>query len=370
MFTARHRLVGAAALLITAAACSNTGSSTGPNTISNPSAATASLNGVDSTFSTPAFQSFLTVTALLTSSGPTAPYGHVADLLKATAPRTPRPLSGPAMGAALRVLAHDMAGVESIIPDSLLGTTYVWDSTDGGYVPDPDSTGAPSNGVRFELYEVDSTGNIGYPLTQVGHLDLKDLSTAGTQSLEVIVASNTFTYVDYTVSGTGTISAFNLSAIGYIRSTVRTLNFNIAYALAQGSYSISETFTDATDQLSLTFTFGITQTSDTSAAVTLAFTYTVGAQSIAINGGGTLNAVTESLQGTVTVNGGTFAVITAVGLRGSTPTVTDGQGHPLTVANAVLLLRMFDIVGHALGWLNDFVGLFVGATGVGVILSL
>ena len=370
MFTMRYRtLTAAAALLVTAAACSNTGSSTGPSTISNPAAATASLNGVDSTFSTPAFQSFLAISGAF-SAAPVAPFGHVQDFLRATAPRTPRPGSGPAQGAALRALAHDLAGTEAIIPDSVLGTTYVWDSADGGYVPAPDSTGAPSNGVRFELYEVDSTGDIGYPLTQVGHLDLKDLSTAGTASLEVVVASNTFTYVDYTVSGTSTSTTFNLSAVGYIRSTVRTLNFNIAYALAQGSYSITETFTDAVDQLGLSFTFGITQTSDTSTAVTLAFTYTVGSQSIALDGGGTINALTENLQGTVKVNGSTFAVITAVGLRGTDPTVTDAQGHPLTVANELLLLRMFDIVGHALGWLNDFVGLFVNVTGIGVLLSL
>ena len=369
MLSARFRLVAAAALLAAAAACSSTGSSTGPTTISNPAAATASLNGVDSTFATPAFQSFLSVTALLSGAGPTAPYGHIVNLLKAT-PRTPRPTSGPATGAVLRVLAHDMAEVDSIIPDSILGTTYVWDSTDGTYVADPDSTGAPSNGVRFELYEVDSTGNVGYPLTQVGHLDLKDLSSGATQSLEVIVASNTFTYVDYTVSGTGSQTAFTMTTVGYIQSTVRKLNFNITYSLAASSYTLAETFTDATDQLGLTFNFGIAQTSDTSDAVTVSFTYTVGSQSIAIDGGGSINAVTQDLQATVKVNGNTFAVITATGLRGSDPTVTDGQGHPLSVADELLLLRMFDIIGHSLAWLNDFVGIFVSVSNVGVLLSL
>lgn len=366
MLAIRHR-VAAAALLLAVAACSK--DATGPASISDPTAALASLNGVDSTFNTPAFQSFLTVTASLSGAGPVAPFGRAADLLRATAPRLPRSGAGPALGAALRTLAGDLAGTEAILPDSLLGITFVWDTVQGQYVAS-DSTGAPANGIRFELYEVDSTGAIGQPLTQVGHLDLIDKSTAGAQSLEVVVASNTFTYVDYTVTGSGTRSAFTLTAAGFIRSTVRELDFSITYSLTGSSYAIHEQFDGNPDQVHLTFDFGITATSDTSASVTVSFTYQGGSQSIAIDGGGVLNLVTQDLQATVKVNGATFAVITAVGLRGTDPTITDGSGQPLSVADRLLLLKMFELVGHSLDWLNDFVGPFIGLTVIGVLLSL
>ncbi|HKV71736.1 MAG TPA: hypothetical protein VJN62_10835 [Gemmatimonadales bacterium] len=369
MSTLRTRMTGAAALLLAIAACSK--DATGPTTISNPASAMASLNGVDSTFATPAFQSFLAVTGSFNGS-PAAPFGHVGALLRATAPRIPGSSgapNGPALGAALRTLAGVMASVEAILPDSLLGKTFVWDTIQAKYVVSAD-TGAPSNGIRFLLYEVDSTGNIGTPLTQVGRLDLIDKSTAGTQSLEVVVASNTFTYVDYTVSGSGTRSAFTLTAAGFIRNTRRELDFSITYSLSGSAYAIHEQFDDTADQLHLTFSFGITVTSDTSTAVTLGFTYQVGSQSIEISGGGAINALTESLAGSVKVNGNTFALITAIGIRGTPATVTDAHGNPLSADDRLLLLRMFDIVGHALGWLNYFVQPFVNLTVIGVLLSL
>lgn len=364
MPTLRHRIAGIAALLLALAACSK--DATGPTTISNPTSAMASLNGVDSTFATPAFQSFLVVTGSF-NGAPAAPFGRIGALLKATAPKLPG--DGQALGAALHALAGDLASAEAILPDTLLGKTFVWDTTQLKYVVS-DSTGAPANGIRFELYEVDSTGSIGSPLTQVGHLDVIDKSTAGTQSLEVVVASNTFTYVDYTVSGSGTRSAFTLTASGFIRNTHRELDFSITYSLSGSAYAIHEQFDDTTDQLHLTFSFGITVTSDTSTAVTLGFTYQVGSQSIDISGGGAINALTENLAGTVKVNGNTFALITAVGLRGTPATVTDAHGNPLSTADRLLLLRMFDIVGHSLEWLNDIVGPFVNLTVIGVLLSL
>lgn len=369
MLTRRSSLAVAAGLLLAVAACSK--DATGPTTISNPASAMASLNGVDSTFATPAFQSFLAVTGTFNGS-PAAPFGHVRDLLRATAPRIPGRSGAPdgaALGAALRTLAGVMASVEAILPDSLLGKTFVWDTIQAKYVVSAD-TGAPSNGIRFLLYEVDSTGNIGTPLRQVGRLDLIDKSTAGTQSLEVVVASNTFTYVDYTVSGSGTRSAFTLTAAGFIRNPRRELDFSITYSLSGNAYAIHEQFDDTADQLHLTFSFGITVTSDTSTAVTLGFTYQVGSQSIEISGGGAINALTQSLAGTVKVNGNTFALITAVGIRGTPATVTDAHGNPLSVEDRLLLLRMFDIVGHALAWLNYFVQPFVNLTVIGVLLSL
>ncbi|HEX4561480.1 MAG TPA: hypothetical protein VH113_06575 [Gemmatimonadales bacterium] len=368
MFTLRQRLAGTAALLLAVAACSK--DATAPKPL-DPTAALASLNGVDSTFQTPAVQSFLAVTALFNAGGtPAAPFGQVGALLQATAPRIPGPGAGPEMGAALKVLQHAMTGTEAILPDSLLGKTFIWDTTQARYVKS-DTGGAPPNGIRFELYALDLDRHIIKPLVQVGHLDLIDKSTGAAQTLEVVVASSSFTYIDYTVSGSGTLSAFTLTASGFIRNSVRELDFSISYTVTSASCAITEQFDDAADNAHLTFSFGITTTSDTSHTVTLNFDYHVGTHDIALNGGGAVDSLTEDLVATVKVDGNVFALISAVGLRETVvPSLTDGNGQPLSNENRLLLFKMFVMVGRSLEWLNDFVGPFIALAAIGVLLSL
>lgn len=368
MFTARHKIAGAALLLLAAAACSK--DATAPKPL-DPTAALSSLNGVDSTFQTPAVQSFLTVTEVFNAGGaPAAPFGRVGALLRATAPRLPGSNTGPEMGAAINTLKSALTGTEAILPDSLLGKTFIWDTAQSKYVLS-DSTGAPANGIRFELYAVDIEGHIAVPLVQVGHLDLIDKSTASAQSLEVVVAGATFTYIDYTVTGSGTLSSFTLTASGFIRNSTRELDFSISYAVTGVSCAITEQFDDAADNAHLAFSFGITETSDTSHAVSLNFNYQVGAHSITLNGGGAVDSVTENLQATVKVDGSVFALISAVGQRDLVvPAITDGNGQPLSEANRLLLLKMFVMVGRSLEWLNNFVGPFIALAAIGVLLSL
>src|SRR5690348_11911715 len=103
MFPIRKRIAGAAVLLLAAAACSK--DATAPKPL-DPTAALASLNGVDSTFQTPAVQSFLVVAEAINAGPPAARFGHIGTLLGATAPRLPSLNSGPEMGAAINVLKH------------------------------------------------------------------------------------------------------------------------------------------------------------------------------------------------------------------------------------------------------------------------
>lgn len=368
MLTVDKRIAGAALLLLAAAACSK--DATAPKPL-DPTAALNSLNGVDSTFQTPAVRSFLIVTEAFSAGGaPSAPFGRVGVLLKATAPRVPGTAAGPEMGAAIRTLKNAMMGTEAILPDSLLGKTFIWDTTQAKYV-ESDSTGAPATGIRFELYALDLDGHIAKPLVEVGHLDLIDKSTASAQSLEVVVASATFTYIDYTVTGSGTLSAFTLTASGFIRDPARELDFSISYAVSGVSCAITEQFDDAADNAHLNFSFGITTTSDTSHTASLNFDYQVGGHSIALNGGGTIDSLTENLQATVKVDGNVFALISVSGLRETAiPTITDGNGQPLSNENRLLLFKMFVMVGHSLEWLNHFVGPFIALAAIGVLLSL
>lgn len=366
MFSTRQRLLSAAILLAAFAACKK--DATGPASITDPGTVTANLNGVDSTFSTPPFQSFLGFWGLSSGGGgPTAPFAGIRQLVRATAPRAPNRQDAAARALAMRTLGPMiLQGTQAIFPDSLKGKTFIYDSASAQYVIS-DSTGAPATGVRFILYAVDPGGNIVFPLTPVGHLDLIDESTVDAVVLEVIVAGPTMTYVDYTTSGSGTRSAFTLTTAGYIQSSVRRLDFSVSYALAAGSFTIAEHFDDTADDVHLLFNFGIVATSDTSANVSATFTFSHAGQSIALTGAGTLTTNTSALQATVKVNGAVFALITSVN---DTTTITDKNGNPLSVADRLALARMFDILGHALDWLNDLVAPFVNLTPIGVYLQL
>lgn len=368
MFSARQRAIGAAALLLVAAACKDT-VSTGPAQIINPGGATASLATVDSTFASAPVLSFVWFSGAGAAPAPGSPLAVFATIGRAVAPRVTARADVPAHESALKGLARVMTSSQAIIPDSLQGTTWVWDTTQNKYVKS-DSTGAPATGIRFELYAVDFTGHLVHPLTQVGHLDYIDHSTAGSTTLQVVIASSTFTYVDETLTGSGNASAFTVSATGYIQVPAHRLDFSISFSLATGTYSIHEQFSDAPDLVSLTFDFGITVVSDTSVTATIAFSFTTAAQSISFDGGGTIGDSTQNVQGTVRVNGQAFAVITAVGPRNALPTITDAHGQPLSGDDALLLYHMFLVVGRSLRWLNYLVGSFVSLTGIGVLLNV
>jgi hypothetical protein len=367
MFSVRQRLLGAAALLLAATACSKN-TATGPTTLSNPTSVTANLNGVDSTFTTAQFQSFIALFGGSSGAGPSAPFSAIRRLVRATAPERTNRQNAAARSLAVKALAPMiLEGTQGIIPDSLKGKTFVYDTTANKYVVSAD-TGAPAAGVRFILYAVDDTGAIIRPPTPVGHLDLIDKSTVGTTSLEVVVANSTMTFVDYTVTGSGnTTTAFTISTTGYIRSSVRELDFSISYTLAVGTFTIHEQFDDAADDAHLLFLFGIVATSDTSATVTATFTFSHGGQSIVITGGGTLTTNTSNIQATVKVNGGVFANISSVN---GTATITDKNGNPLSLEDRLALARMFDILGRALDWLNDLVEPFIAVANIGVIINL
>lgn len=367
MFRARQLAAAAAALTLVAACKDNV--ATGPVQIINPQAATASLETVDSTFASAPFQSFLWFSGASPAPAPSTPLGVFAELGRAVAPRLQSQVELPARQSALQTMGRVLTSTQGVIPDSLKGTTWVWDTTQNTYVKS-DSAGAPANGIRFELYAIDSTGHVGHPLTQVGHLDYIDHSTTGSTSVEVVIASNTFTYVDETVTGSGSATAFTLTALGFIRVPTHELDFDIAFSLASGTYAVHEQFSDAPDQLSLTFDFSITATSDTSVNATLSFSFSNGVQTLALNGGGMIGDSTQSVQAVVRVNGQVFANISAVGPRDTAPTITDANGQPLTTENTVLLVRMFIIVGHSLKWLNYLVGSFVSLTGIGVLLNV
>jgi len=313
-----------------AAACS---SSTGPQAhLSNPAQLSTDLQTVGSVFTSPAFQSF---GALSVATGsPVAATTPVGALLGATPIVPPRTSTqpyakAPARLQALRTAAGALRGgiTASVIPPTVLGETFVWDVTTHQYVADPSATPpAPANGVRIILYAVDPiTGAVVEPPVATGYVDLIDLSSGNTNSLQVIVnggtpASPGTTYANYTVTATVTGSpatAFNATAVGFVSDGTHTLTFNAAFSATNLTTDNPDAQIDVTWSLdnppvSVALHETLTTPDANDATLTIDFSVTSGAETVRVQGTVTVvvSPATVTANLTVTVNGVPFATIT------------------------------------------------------------
>jgi len=223
----------AAALL--AIGCSERATAPRPVTLANPEATAASLAAVDSVLRVPVARSFTTFAGAFSAPAGLAP----AALAGSGLPALPRPGESAQATSARRAwrltrLAPELgASLTSftIIPDSLRGFVFRWDSASASYQRAATS-GGPTNGVRFILYAVDTAGQIAYPLAEVGYADLLDESTESGPQLHILVRSpdGAITYVDHTVAITPIANGFTAVARGFVSNgrmgpDYRTLRF-------------------------------------------------------------------------------------------------------------------------------------------------
>lgn len=217
---------------------------TTPATLSNPTATSASLAAFDSAFAAPAVRSLMVFAG---SISPTAPAGlaRAAALLGVTQRVLPRPGESPYARSARRAqLLRQMAPQFSasgtnvtIIPDSLRGSVFRWDSSATAYYR-AQTTGGPPNGVRFILYAVnDRTGQISYPLSEIGYAELLDESTPTSPTLHILVKNidGSVTHVDHTVAVTLGASGFSATTHGFVSNGLsgadrKTLTFGVSFS--------------------------------------------------------------------------------------------------------------------------------------------
>jgi hypothetical protein len=149
-----------------------------------------------------------------------------------------------------RLAAAAMSGTAApqgpVIPDSLFGTTYVWDFDSLGYVAS-DLSGAPTDGIRFLYYAIDPvSGEPAEPLNALGHLDIVDASTtsAARMELELIQDDDDVTLADYFVqaaitSNTETTTA-TVTADGFIRGEGERADFDMTMVFSTSDATHSE----------------------------------------------------------------------------------------------------------------------------------
>lgn len=133
------------------------------------------------------------------------------------------------LGEVLAAHAADAPLARRIISPFHLGQTLVYDPARDQYVVDPARSGAPAEGVRFILYEVDGTGR---PILsrEIGYADLLDEGTRSgeTIALRLLVVERGTTRIDYRTSVLlrGTSARIDVSGFGVDTDGTR-LDFTI-----------------------------------------------------------------------------------------------------------------------------------------------
>ena len=228
------------------------------------------------------------------------------------------------------------AGPGSLIPDSLWGRVYVWDTSTGEYVEGA-TTGGPATGVRFTLYAINPLTNVpAEPLNAIGYADLSDESSTSQYKLGVVVADPSTTYADYAITATATASSFTASAAGYVTDGTHRLDFSNSGTASSSHVAIDFALSLNQPAVSARLQADLTVSNPTS-VLTLSFGVTRGSEIVILSGtlAATVNQSSSSATAnlTITINTSRFATITGTVESGSATGFTfNGPDRALTAS--------------------------------------
>ena len=322
-----------------------------PGDFSDPVAVTTDMQSVDSAFDSDVYRSFGATTQNL---GPAAtgvaPLKPAATMLSATLPKLQYSAGRAAVLVAARAQrlqqlrpAMNEAAAQGIIPDSVYGRVFQWDTASDSYTWQ-DSTVAGLNGVRFILYQVDEFGFVVEPTVEVGTLDLIDESTLSSLQLHILVkgVGGTITYLDYTATISGT-TTLNVSATGSISNGLtvgnKTLTFDEAFAVTDTRITANATFT--LNNPARTFTVSeVAAVSGQTLVITADFRFVRPGETVQFYARITFDS-TIAFSAAVRVNGRTVATLN--GEFGDPGTIwVDAGGEPLTAEDVAALEALDD----------------------------
>jgi hypothetical protein len=290
-------------------------------------------------------------------------FGSTAALVADPLPAVP---TAPTAAGAERLRALADGGTAAdVLPPEYLGTTFEWNPEEMYYMP-TEATGAPEDGVRVTYYAIDpTTGYPASPLNALGHVDLRDLSTASSDRLavEIVRAAGNVTLADYYFDLAFTFTQSSLevdvASVGYLSNGTDQLNFDVSQSLqaTETQVGIDQSFSmdlEGTDN-AVSFTALVTidpeSESDEPAAMDANVMVTNGAQTVELDVAWTGTV----LDGTVFHNGDAVVLISGTL---EDPQFTDPDGNPLTQQqiNALEALwnsigDMFEFVGGLFGFL-------------------
>jgi hypothetical protein len=367
---------GLVALLTAGLAACNKDSAS-PTDFDDPGAVSANLSSVDSTFDSDMFRSF-TVTAFMLDVAASPAIRPAATLLQTLHPKLERSgahafLPGLMQGRKLQMLMPQLslsAAQGAIIPDSMYGRVFEWDTAGVGQYAWQDSTVPNLNGVRFILYAVGLDGQVFEPVTPIGTLDITDASTQNALRLHILVrnTAGTTTYVDYTVEVTGNSSTSQANASGSIRNGLaapnnKELSFDETLTVTASSIRVTATFAlnNPTTALILNESLSF---NDPNLVINTDFRLVQNTHTIRTVGRITVNNLTQAITVNITVylDGGPVASLSGDPTSPETQWV-DAGGQPLTVQDLAALDDLFDALSQfdaAVSSLFSPIGTFAG----------
>ena len=303
----------------------------GPEDGFDPTASAEDLEAVGAAFETDVYKSLAAMGGDF--SGSAAP-GYASEVVE-----TSWELISPDMPGRMQVAAQHMAELLNtgsaavvLIPESFRGRTYEHDPLEG-YVHNPEREGAPEDGIRFILYEVNPiTGEPGQ--TEIGFVDVTDEGTETAAIARLRVVSEEIEYVNYTVTATGVLNSISFNIAGYVTDGTTRVDIDLtnsvdatfATARLEVDYIIEVVARDFRIDANVVIEIdGETEQSD----LTLDASFHQGNNTIMVDGTIDLDARTGTIE--MAVNGNPFATIT---LTPSTITVVGPDGEALSAEHA------------------------------------
>jgi hypothetical protein len=320
----------------------------GPDVSFNPTATSEDMAALNATFESPTFLSLTWFgphfDAALGGSPLVSASASAFDLrratndggLRAAAVRSVRRLASLTPAIAKGGFSASTAA----IPAEIAGKTFEYS---GGAYAATDRAGAPANGVRFILYDVNPvTVTPVEPLVETGYVELTDLSGTNIHAARVVVVSGATTYLDYTVSVTASASSGQVTVAGFITDGVYLANVTLRSTVTSIAgltlhYTVAVPQRDVSIDLTMTAT-GLEQENG-NLDINLSMSGPNGTVSMIgqfTTSGGTL---------TVRSGGRVFATITVSG--DTDPVITGANGQPVTEDDATALRSVFDLTGEA-----------------------
>ena len=243
---------------------------------------------------------------------------------------------------ALQLRVTDLANnTAADIPASALGKTFVYDTLTNTYVASTIG-GAPTNGVRFVLYAVDTaTRVVVEPLVTVGYADITRTVTANRATARVQVFStvgDAVKVLDYSTTVEGSALAPQVVVRGFARSASDSLAFSMETSFSLATSSFGVTWRALIPSRGLTTQIKETlQGGDTPRIV---FDGIIKSLNGNVSMAGAVTDAGGALK--VRVNGDLFATITLSSAEDVEPTITGPTGQPLTAEEQAMLERIFD----------------------------
>lgn len=330
-----RRLAPALVLLTALAACDD---ATGPGSDFDATAAAdvmesmvATSDGLEDAFASMEAAGTLFQnegTALLVAGGPTV-----------DADRIQRYVAGPFDPAA------------AFFPANYLGVTFEYSEAEGHYVP-TELEGAPEDGIRIIYYAVDPFTHEPQAEAPLGHIDLRDLSSASSDRLGVEVVNTSgdapVTLASYTVDVSWTLTETSIGAAvaseGYLSNGQDQLNFDLAntISLSESEVVLTQDYgmdLEGTD-LSVAYLGEVVADPSAESGGTLSMTATVTHEGQAVVFD--VVATDEALDGTVSYGvGGSSTIVAYIGGTPEAPEFTDAGGNEIDPSELEALQVVF-----------------------------